>query len=138
MLKLQHAPTFRAAVDIPLAGDKVAHVDCEFRWMHAADLADFLQRVQLALTLDRRAVRVSQFVVRLLGRIPGLKAWAAKRTIPYRDDFDCLSEILVGWDGVDMPWSREACERLVKMYPQAVSLILGAWAKALGENRLGN
>lgn len=137
MLKLQQAPTFTKKVDIPLPDGNVARVECVFRWMHTKDLRDFLSKVHASQSLTPWAMRVSQAVVWVAKRI-GAKEWAHKREIPYRTDYDYLSAIIESWDGVDLPWGPQACDLLLKQYPQAAGLILGAWAKGLTEGRLGN
>jgi hypothetical protein len=138
MLKLQQAPTFTGKVEIPLKGEKVAVIVCVFRWMHVKDLRAFLGKVQAAGMMNSPSMRLVQWVVRLVAHVPGLRAWAERRTIPYRTDFDFLNEILVSWEGVDMEWGPEACRRLIEQHPNAVSLILGAWCAGLAEGRLGN
>lgn len=138
MLKLNQAPTFKGSVQIPLPDGKTAQIECVFKWMSTKDLQAFFRSVRLAAVAHKPGVRAAQWVVRALGRVPGLKAWAQARTVTYRSDFEYLDQIIESWSGVDLPWSREACEALIQHYPHAVTIILGAWAKGLSESRLGN
>lgn len=138
MLKLNHAPTFTGSVEIPLPDGKTAQIECVFKWMSMRDLGAFLRGVRLAAVANRPSMRAAQFVIRCLGRVPGLGDWAKTRTVTFRSDFDYLDQIIESWSGVDLPWSREACASLLRNYPHAVTIILGAWAKGLAENRLGN
>lgn len=138
MLKLQQAPTFEAKVEIPLPGDKVAEVKCTFRWMHMNDLRDFLMKVADTGRLSSPLTLVGQRVLAWLSKVPCLRGWASKRLIAFRSDFDVLNQVLISWEGVDMPWGEEACKQLLELYPNAVSLIIGAWCNGLAERRLGN
>jgi len=138
MLKLNQSPTFKGSVDIPLPDGNTAQINCVFKWMSMRDLGKFMRSVQLAAVANKPSVRAAQFVIRWLGLVPGLGKWAKKRRVVYRSDFEYLDQIIESWSGVDLPWSPEACESLLKNYPHAVPLILGAWAKGLTENRLGN
>lgn len=136
MLTLNTAPTFRRTVTFEAAGKAVA-VDVDFKWMHRKQLRAFMHRVNM-VSSRRLAVRITQPIIRAIGLLPFCGKWSQARTVTYRDDFDFLSEIVQGWEGVDVPWSRESCARLVELYPQAVPAILGEWAKALTDQRLGN
>lgn len=138
MLKLTQAPTFTGKVQIPLQGDQVAEVVCTFKWMHIRDVREFLGKVQMAARMGSPVVRTGQWFLRRLVKVPKLGAWASKRVISYRTDFDFLSEIVESWEGVDMPWGRESCQALIEQYPNAVGLIMGAWANGLADKRLGN
>lgn len=138
MLKLATAPTFKRTVEIPIHDGQIAKIECTFKWMSLRDLGAFLARVRLAANAHRWPVRLSQFVIRGLSRVPGLQKWAKPRILTYRTDYDYLNDMIESWDGVDMPWSEEACKQLIALYPQAVTFILAAWAKGLEENRLGN
>lgn len=138
MLKLAQAPTFTGKVQIPLQGDQVAEVVCTFNWMHLKDVREFLGKVQMAARMGSPVVRLVQWLLRGLAKVPGLSAWAGKRIVPYRTDFDFLNEIIVSWEGVDLPWGPDACKALIEQHPKAVGLILGAWCTGLAEKRLGN
>ena len=138
MLKLQHAPTFTGKVEIPLPGDKVAHVTCTFKWMHRKDVMTFYRRIHMLALMGKWHMRLAQRIVRALAYVPGLKGWAESRTVTFQDTFDMLSEVIDSWEGVDLPWSREACDLLIAQHPNAGMLFMGAWAKGLAENRLGN
>ena len=138
MLKLNQAPTFAGSVQIPLPDGQTAQIECVFKWMSAKELQAFFRSVRLAALADKPGMCAAQWVVRLLGHVHGLNAWAQARRITYRTDFDYLDQIIESWSGVDLPWSREACEALIRHYPHAVTIILGAWAKGLTESRLGN
>lgn len=138
MLKLAHSPTFKRSVEIPIQEGKVAKIECTFKWMSIRDLSQFLARVRMAAYADRWPVKLSQVFIRLAANVPGLKKWAQPRILTYRTDFDYLSDIMESWEGVDLPWSREACDQLIALYPHAVTIILASWAKGLEDNRLGN
>lgn len=48
-----------------------------------------------------------------------------------RKDYDLLSEIVVGWDGADRPYSPEALAALIDGYPRAAAEIVQAFVTAL-------
>lgn len=137
MIKLNHAPTFKATVQIPMGGT-VAQFKCEFRWMNDKRLAEFIARMRMLEAAESTPVKIVQSVYRLLAKIPLVKRWASPRVIVHKSAFEHLSDIIVGWEDVDMDWSEEAFNRLIELQPNALTLILGAWAKGLAENRLGN
>lgn len=138
MLTLQTPPTFTVGVDIPLDGDKVARIQVEFRWMHHQQIREYLRHVELSTLMGNPGFRFMQRVFRRLVAWRIARKWASARIARYATAYDYLSEIVVSWSGVDMPFGAEACERLVLMHPQAPTLILGAWAKAIRDGRRGN
>lgn len=138
MLKLAHDPTFVGKVEIPLSGEKVAHVTCTFRWMDRKDVQAYYRQIHMLSLMGAWHMRAMQRFIRALSHVPGLKAWAAARTVTFTDTFDMLDRVVESWQGVDLPWSREACDLLIQQHPTAGLLILGAWSKGLTENRLGN
>lgn len=138
MLKLQQAPTFDAKVEIPLPGDQVAVVKCTFRWMHRDDLSAFLLKVADMRRLASPLTLLGQKVFERMAKVPGLRGWAGRRRIAFRSDFQVIDQVLISWEGVDVPWSEDACKQLIELHPNAVSLILGAWCQGLAERRLGN
>jgi len=138
MLKLQAAPTFSAPVSIPTPSGQKAQIVCEFRWMATKKLTAFLGEAAAVTSPRSRWVRFTQALLALLARLPVVGAWARARVLPVRTEFDYLNDIVVGWSGVDLPWGREAFDRLCEQYPAAPALIVEAWAVNLAENRLGN
>ena len=50
-----------------------------------------------------------------------------------REDIDSLSEIVVGWDGVDADFSRDNLAILLDAYPGAALALLTAWVEELGK-----
>ena len=138
MLKLNHAPTFKATVQLPMAGGVVAEFKCEFRWMSDKHLSEFLFRMRTLDSLNRPSMRAMQSVMRFLSKLPIVGNWAQARVIHKKTAFEHLDEIMVGWEDVDMEWSEAAFNRLMEIQPNALALILGAWAKSLADNRLGN
>lgn len=138
MLQLQAAPSFRADVKLPLPNGDVANIACIFRWMPQREMVEFLRQVGLASYLDNRAFVAMQHVMRWLAKVPGLRAWASRRVLQYRSHFDYLDRIVVAWERVDLPWSREACDQLLLICPEAPIIIMGAWAEKVRECRRGN
>jgi hypothetical protein len=53
-------------------------------------------------------------------------------------DIDALSEIVVGWDGVDQAFSKKALEDLLDAYPAAGKALFDAYLPALIEGRVKN
>jgi hypothetical protein len=51
---------------------------------------------------------------------------------------DTISQIVVGWSGVDAPYSKEAVCDLCQNYLGAPTAILAAYGKELAAARLGN
>lgn len=60
----------------------------------------------------------------------------------YRDkkisDEDALDEVIVAWDGVDAPYSRDALKKLALNYPAAPLELMESYAKASTESRRKN
>lgn len=52
-----------------------------------------------------------------------------------RDDADALGEIVVGWKGVDQPFSQEALATLVDNYPAAAKSLFNAYLPAMLEGK---
>ena len=50
-----------------------------------------------------------------------------------RTDLDGLLEIIVGWDGVQEPFSKEALETLLDNYPSAAKAIYDVYFPAVSE-----
>ena len=50
-----------------------------------------------------------------------------------RTDLDGLLEIIVGWDGVQEPFSKEALESLLDNYPAAAKAIYDVYFPAVSE-----
>jgi hypothetical protein len=55
-----------------------------------------------------------------------------------REDLDALEEIIVGWSGAEVEYSREALATLIDNYAGAAAALVGAYAKELADARLGN
>lgn len=138
MLQLQSAPSFKADVKLPLPNGDVASIVCVFRWMPQREMVEYLRHVGLASYLDNRTFMVVQRVLRVLSKVPGLKAWAGRRVLQYRSHFEYLDRIIDSWERVDLPWGQDACDRLLMMCPEAPIIILGAWAEKVREGRRGN
>lgn len=51
---------------------------------------------------------------------------------------DTIAQIVVGWSGVDAPFSKEAVAEMCQNYLGAPTAILGAYGKELAAARLGN
>lgn len=58
--------------------------------------------------------------------------------IQSKDDADALSEIIVGWSGVDAAYSREALDTLLGNYPAAASDLFDAFRRELLEAKRKN
>lgn len=55
-----------------------------------------------------------------------------------REDIDNLSEVVVGWKGVDKPFSRETLELLLENYVASAKVIWQRFLDELTAARLGN
>lgn len=55
-----------------------------------------------------------------------------------KSDLETVAEVLIGWDGVDAPFSGEALQTLLDSYPGASFAISKAYGIALFEGRQGN
>ncbi|CBJ37898.1 conserved protein of unknown function [Ralstonia solanacearum CMR15] len=55
-----------------------------------------------------------------------------------QSDADVLLEIVAGWEGVDVPFSREALDQLVQNYPAAPRAIFDTYLAELTGQRRGN
>lgn len=132
MLTLAKDHTFKATVEIPLPGDQVAHVECEFVYMPAAKLAEFLRVAWADSTLawwEKVVLKVSA-----LTGLRSLRQLVRQR----RDDSAYLCDIVRSWSGTDTPFSEDAARQLCVMYPHAFALIVKTWASELARLRLGN
>lgn len=59
-------------------------------------------------------------------------------TLAERSDIDLLGEIVVGWKGVDAPFSVDALARLIDQYPRAADAIFDTWRSELLEAKAKN
>lgn len=50
-----------------------------------------------------------------------------------REDIDSLSEIVLGWDGVDADFTRDNLAVLLDAYPGAAMALLTSWVNELGK-----
>lgn len=55
-----------------------------------------------------------------------------------REDIDIVSEIVDGWEGVDVEFSKEALDTLLDNYPSSARAILDAYLPALVEGQAKN
>lgn len=55
-----------------------------------------------------------------------------------RSDLDSLCALLVGWEGVDAPYSRDALATVLQSYHGAAHAIATAYVTELTKARLGN
>jgi hypothetical protein len=55
-----------------------------------------------------------------------------------KEDADILADIIVGWKGVDQPYSKEALETLLDMFPAANRDLFAAFNTELFESRRKN
>lgn len=53
-------------------------------------------------------------------------------------ELESLMEMLVGWEGVDMPFSRDAVASLIQAYHGAAYVIAQDYARELTAARMGN
>jgi hypothetical protein len=60
--------------------------------------------------------------------IESLKSDDAQRPV-----YEIIPEIVVGWEGIDTPFSAEALDALLDNYPTASNAIFNAYASALVE-----
>jgi hypothetical protein len=137
-LRIKAPETLDGAFELLQPGQdaRPAVVKCVFRCKPLReDVQDVVRQGQLTMFLGVRGFGAGQAVVRRLAKVfPKLRA----RVLRYGSVFEYLDSLLVSWEGVDMPWSREACDSLTRMYPGAQIVILAAWLKAHKEARLGN
>jgi len=109
MIKLNPAPTFEADIRLTVPG--------------AAE------PVEVKMTLRHMA-------------LDKIDAWYAKNKD--RKPVDALDEIIAGWSGVigddgqEVPYSREALATLTNNYAAATSEIILGWQRALTESRVKN
>lgn len=59
-----------------------------------------------------------------------------ERTEQVKDDFVILSEIVLGWSGVDTPFSKEALGVLIKNYHASARVLMHHFLKELSQQRL--
>ena len=55
-----------------------------------------------------------------------------------KSDVDALGEIMVGWSGIDVPYSAESLELLLENYPAAGAELFDAFRSELMEARRKN
>lgn len=55
-----------------------------------------------------------------------------------REDADVLEEIVAGWEGVDVEFSRQALETLCDAYPGAATAVILGYNKAMTEVKAKN
>ena len=108
MFTLQPKPTFKAEVLIHGPGGGDAKLKLEFAHLGKKALKEFYD-----------SMKVEE------GAEP-------------RDDLDAISEIVVGWDGVDTPFSKDALAKLLDNYPSAAFSILEAYSGAVFEAKRKN
>lgn len=58
--------------------------------------------------------------------------------IAKQTNFEALSEIIVGWKGIDAPFSGESLEALIDNYPMAAGELFSAFNRELFEARRKN
>lgn len=137
-LRLKAPETLEGSFEIHQPGGdaKPVKVKCVFRCTPGRkELLETVRQGQLVMMAGLPGFAFGQAIIKALSLVfPKLKP----RVLKYADMHAFLDSILVSWEGVDMPWSREACDNLLMMYPGANILILGAWAQAHKEARLGN
>ena len=110
MFKLQPNPTFKTRVGISVAGtDKPVEIEVEFKYLAKKPLREYFDRIN------------------------GRGANATPMT-----DEEGLAEIIVGWSGVDQPYSREALATLLENYPAAPVDLYGAFSRELMEAKRKN
>lgn len=103
MFKLQPNPTFKAPVEIHVAGQaKPARIEVEFKYLKRDEMADFFS------------------------------------TLSGRKDEDALADIVVGWSGVDAPYSVEALAQLLNNYLPAARALFDAFMTGLNEAKEKN
>lgn len=55
-----------------------------------------------------------------------------------KSDAESLGEIIVGWKGIDVPFTAEALEQLLDNYPSAARELFDAFRRELMESREKN
>lgn len=129
MLRIKEDPAFTTPVVIGGVS-----VDFEFRALSIGKARGIFE----AAARDARTPRLLRAVQLLLGRVMGRFAptgWRKRWT-----DADYIEAVTIGWnaDQVDLPFGREAVQRLCERFPDAGVTVFQAWAKGLQDARRGN
>lgn len=125
IIKLNPDPTFPAHVRIPVPGrEEPAVAQFSFRTLDAEQLNRLL--IVMGFGKKRRVRRLAEYF-RL--------AWRLRR-LPSM--LDLLAEIIAGWDGFDLPYSREALKKLLITFPGVGFSIVTAYLENREQARLKN
>lgn len=109
MFKLQPNPSFSVAVQIPVPGKDIAPpINFEFKHLGRRALKEFVKNI---------------------------------KEEEKNDDFDplpWLSQVVIGWEGVEKDYSLEAFDELLDQYPGAGFAILSKYVKESTEAKEKN
>ena len=115
MLKLNPNPTFDAEVRITVPGQaETESITLTFKYIPKKELQDFFKSHQAVFDKKGKLIK------------------------PASSDDAMLSEIIVGWGGVEVEYTRENLKVLLNNYHAAASDIIAGYVKALAESRAKN